>query len=334
MPNITKSEIEKNLIKFIETNIILDYPDMDPIIAHDFISKAFWSGVIKSSENEDLLNWYKNIFKKNLFILDQDDYSEASIDALKKQFSLAGTDFGSSKQRDLGQKWADTIRGYLGEIGVRKLLKSKYNLEISLAHEPGDLEEFVSKDIHEVKFQNQEKRKPKIKVSIKTVKSNGIWLDFTEQMFIHADVHINCCVGVGTNHLFSFFKHLSVFKDKIIKNAIDRNFINQEEGNNIYDQVPSFKNIYGYVPGFVVKKSEYESFSYDGKKGRLNYTIDKWSGKYLHSYLEIVKNNENVEKGVKFLGIGVFSRENIYVFGLSSLMWSDDDWKNLIINKI
>ena len=333
MSNITISEIDKKLLKFIESNIILDYPDMDLVIAHDFISKAFSSGAIKSSESEDIVNWYENVFKKNLFVLDQDDYSEASIDALKKQFSLAGTDFGSSKQRDLGQKWADTIRGYLGEIGVRKLFKSKYNLEISLAHDPGDLEDFVSKDIHEVKFQDKPKRKPNIKISIKTVKSNGIWLDFTEQMFIHADVHINCCVGVGTNHLFSFFKHLSVFKDKIIKNAVDRNFINQEEGNNIYDQVPSFKNIYGYIPGFVIKKSEYENFSYGGRKGRLNYTIDKWSGKYLHSYLEIIKNKENVRK-VNFSGIGKFSRENIYVFGLSSLMSSEKDWKNFIIDKI
>jgi hypothetical protein len=333
MTEITKIQIEKNLQKFIELNIIKDYPDMDFLIAYDFISKAFLSGVIKSSDNKDLLDWYSNIFKKNLFILDQNDYSEASIDALKKQFSLAGTDFGSSKQRDLGQKWADTIRGYLGEIGVRKLFKNKYNLEIFLAHEPGELEEFVSKDIHEVKFHDQQKRKPNIKVSIKTVKSNGIWLDFTEQMFIHADVHINCCVGVGTNHLFSFFKHLSVFKDKIIKNAIDNNFINQEEGNNIYDQVPSFKNIYGYVPGFVIKKQEYENYSYNGKKGTFNYTIDRWSGKYLHSYLDTIKRNENA-RNVKFLGIGEFSREKVYIFGLSSLLSSDKDWKDFIINKI
>lgn len=333
MSKITKSEIEKKLHTFIELNILKDYPDMDPLIAYDFISKAFLSGVIESPESEDILSWYNNIFKKNLFVLDQNDYSEASIDALKKQFSLAGTDFGSSKQRDLGQKWADTIRGYLGEIGVRKLFKKKYNLEISLAHEPGQLEEFVSKDIHEVKFHNQTKRKPLIKVSIKTVKSNGIWLDFTEQMFIHADIHINCCVGVGTNHLFSFFKHLSVFKDKIIKNAIDRNFINQDEGDNIYNQVPSFKNIYGYVPGFVTKKSEYEKYSYSGKKGTSNYTIDKWSGKYMHSDLEIIKEREKA-KDVKFLGIGEFSREKVYIFGLSSLMYLDQDWENFIINKI
>ena len=41
MSNITKSEINKKLLKFIESNIILDYPDMDLVIAHDFISKAF-----------------------------------------------------------------------------------------------------------------------------------------------------------------------------------------------------------------------------------------------------------------------------------------------------
>ena len=82
MSKITKSEIEKKLHTFIELNILKDYPDMDPLIAYDFISKAFLSGVIKGSESEDILSWYNNIFKKNLFILDQNDYSEASMPAI------------------------------------------------------------------------------------------------------------------------------------------------------------------------------------------------------------------------------------------------------------
>ena len=61
MSNITKSEIDKKLLKFIESNIILDYPDMDLVIAHDFISKAFSSGAIKSSESEDIVNFTNTV---------------------------------------------------------------------------------------------------------------------------------------------------------------------------------------------------------------------------------------------------------------------------------
>ncbi len=42
----------------------------------------------------------------------------------------------------------------------------------------------------------------------------------------------------------------------------------------------------------------------------------------MHSYLEITKGREKA-KDFKFLGIGEFSREKVYIFGLSSLMYSE-----------
>lgn len=254
MSKITKKKIEEETLPEFAENIIKEYSDIDPKVANEFVSRAYWSGVIRSHEKADFLEWYDNIFKKNLFILDQNDYSEASINALKIQFSLAGSDFGTSRQRDLGQKWTDTIRGYLGEIIIRKLFKGKYNCDIFLDHELGNLKNYVSKDIHEIEFKNQPRRKPKLKVSVKTFKSNGIWLDFGDKLYNNADVHIACCIGVNINHLFSYFKNLSVFRDKIIKDGIDKKFINEDEGNKIYEKIPSFAKIYGYVPGFVIKK--------------------------------------------------------------------------------
>jgi len=334
MSKITKKKIIEEILPEFAENIIKEYSDIDPKIANEFVTRAYWSGVIRSHEKADFLEWYNNNFKKNLFILDQNDYSEASIDALKILFSLAASDFGSSKQRDLGQIWTDTIRGYLGEIIIRKLFKGKYNCDIFLGHERGDLENYVSKDIHEIEFKNQPRRKPKIKVSIKTLKSNGIWLDFGDKLYKNADVHIACCVGVNINHLFSYFKNLSVFRDKIIKDGIDKKFITEDEGNKIYEEIPSFAKIYGYVPGFVIKKKEYDNYNYKGTKGRIIFNIKEWSGKYHFSYLDEIKKKECAKK-VEFFQIKEFKKkENIYVFGLSSLMYTDQDWKDYITNKI
>ncbi len=55
----------------------------------------------------------------------------------------------------------------------------------------------------------------------------------------------------------------------------------------------------------------------------------------MHSYLEIIKGREKA-KDFKFLGIGEFSREKVYIFGLSSLMYSEKfiKWINLAINNL
>jgi hypothetical protein len=52
----------------------------------------------------------------------------------------------------MGQKWSDTIRGYLGELGLKQLLAKRFNIDIELGHEPGRLEEYLDLDIRQVKI--------------------------------------------------------------------------------------------------------------------------------------------------------------------------------------
>jgi deoxyribodipyrimidine photolyase len=106
---MTKKQTEDFIKSFIKENIIHEYNDMPEDIAYSFLSKALEAGEISSLQNID--DWYEDRFKPNLFVIGENEYTKATIEALKIQFSIAGTDFGSSRQRDLGQKWSDTIRG-------------------------------------------------------------------------------------------------------------------------------------------------------------------------------------------------------------------------------
>jgi len=331
---MTQAQDERNIHGFVVNKMLKDFVDMDMLVATQFISKAYEVRVFKNTSDESLVDWYDKKFKPNVFLLDEDEYTEASIQALKIQFLIAGTDFGTSRQRDMGQKWSDTIRGYLGELGLKQLLHNRFNIDIELGHEPGVLEEYLDLDIPQVRKGGEfEYRKPLINVSIKTTKSNGVWLDIPGDQFSHSDLYVLALIGVDVNHLFSFFKHLSVFKDKVLKKGVDNHCINQLEADEIYNKVPSFKKIYGYIAGLVSSDTNINDYTYDGIMGRTNFTITNWSGKYEEVYLENVKRDKGA-RSVKFAGIGTFTQSNRHIFGLAGLKNSEKDWKNMLVDKI
>jgi len=326
---------EDNINNFVKNYLSKDYPDIDSDIAFSFVSKAFISGCFFSTNENDIYNWYENVFKEFCFVLDEEDYIQASIQALKIQFNIVGSDFGTSRQRDLGQKWSDTIRGYLGEIAIKKVLKKKWDIDINLGHEPGDLDDYLPSDIHSLKTKNDNNfRESKLRVSIKTTKANGMWFDIPGDQFNHSDIYLLALIGIETDHLFSFFKHISVFKDKILKKGLDHKVINENEANLIYDRVPTFKKIYGYLPGLITSNiNNNQEYNYWGNMGRTNFKINNWFGKYENDFLQDIKVKENAKK-VEFEGIGKFSTSNRYIFGLASLKNSIDDWTKNLINVI
>jgi hypothetical protein len=331
---MTQAQDERNIHGFVVNQMLKDFEDMDMLVATQFISKAYEVRVFKDTSYDSLSDWYFNKFKPNVFLLDEDEYTEASIQSLKIQFLIAGTDFGTSRQRDMGQKWSDTIRGYLGELGLKQLLANRFNIDIELGHEPGRLEDYLDLDIRQVKnISDTSYRNPNINVSIKTTKSNGVWLDIPGDQFSHSDLYVLALIGVDVNHLFSFFKHLSVFKDKVLKKGVDNNCINQLEADEIYNKVPSFRKIYGYIAGLVSSDINKDDYTYEGIMGRTNFTITNWSGKYEEDYLEIVKSDKGA-RSVKFAGIGSFTQSNRHIYGLAGLKNSDDDWKTMLVDKI
>lgn len=277
-----------------------------------------------------LEEWYEKRFVPNTIFIDEQGYSEMCIDALKILGTTAGTDYGSSRQRDMGQLWADMTRGYLGELAFKIFLKEKYGIEIELGHEVGQLEEYLPADIHGIKNDDGSVRQPGIRIGIKATKWNGIWFDLPGDQFNHSDAHVLVKVGTGRDHLFAYFKKISVFKDKVLQKGKDIGLLSESEADSLYDSLPTFKPIPAYICGFASVQDEYTELDYKGKKGRKNYTITEWRGSIKPGDLEGISRILEIEGKITFEGIGTFSHDKGYLFNAGSLRWQKNDWDELI----
>ena len=262
-----KNKSSDSHISIIKEQIISDLSIL-PEDAEIIVSKAIEGG---ETTVDNLYYWYTERFKPNVINIDRQGYTKMCVDALKILNTTAATDYGSSRQRDLGQLWGDMTRGYLGEYAFQLFLKKKFNAESELDHSSGELNKYLSLDIHKIKKENELLRKPKLKIGIKTTKLNGIWLDITGQQFTHSDVHIFVIIGASRDHLFAFFKSLSVFRDKILPKGVEAGSITVEEADSLYQSLPTFNNIPAYICGFVDSRKNYKQLSYEGIKKTKNF---------------------------------------------------------------
>ncbi len=296
--------------------------------ANKILIKAVAGGEINSATAPE--EWLRKRFLPNCVLIDETGYTKMCVDALKILSRTAPTDYGGSRQRDLGQLWADMTRGYLGELAFILLLKKKWGIDSKLGHHVGELKEFLSLDIHEIKRNNEEPRPPKINLSIKATKWNGIWLDIPGDQFDHSDVHVLVKVGTGRDHLFAFFKSISVFKDKVLRKGEDVGAITSDEATEMFNNLPSFKPIPAYICGYVPKDKDYKKLDYTGAKGRKNYSIQSWNGPYLETDLEVIKKKEKIKGHISFEGIGQFAHDKAFLFNTGNLLWEENDWIKMV----
>ena len=295
-------------------------------------SKNFYE---KSLSSEEFLNpsafesWFETRLKANVVFLDKSEYEEMCLSSLKALKNFAETDFGSSRQRDFNQKWADTTRGYLGEKAFQKFLLEKFKVQSTLKHKEGELDKFINTDIHEIKLKKEKNfRTPKKTIGIKTTNFNGMWLDIPGNQFHHSDYHILVKLFLEKDHIFSFFKEISIFKDKLLKRAVEKGYFTKQTADNFFNTIPNLNTIPAYITGFV-KSANYD-YEYKGKKGRKHYTITSWKGKYQKSFLEQIKKKESIEGNIKFAGINKFSHDSAYIFNTGNLKWLESDWLSLV----
>jgi len=311
-----------NIVASIAELLSTDEKEAEMILA-----KAKSGGEINTKMSES--DWFEKRFKPNIVFIDEEGYTKMCVDALKILGTTAATDYGSSRQRDLGQLWADMTRGYLGEYAFQLFLKNKLGLDSQLGHDVGDLTDFLPQDIHFVREPGGEYRIPKLTISIKTSKWNGIWLDIPGDQFNHSDIHVFVKVGTGRDHLFAFFKKISVFKDKVLMKGKSVGALTDQESDDIYNGLPNFSIIPAYICGYVKKETQYEDLPYTGKKGRKNYNILSWKGLMSPGDLDKIKIKEEVSGTVKFEGIGEFAHDKGYLFNTGSLLWTESDWKEI-----
>lgn len=248
------------------------------------------------------------------------------VDALKILGTTAPTDYGSSRQRDLGQLWADMTRGYLGEYAFVAFLKQRWGITAELGHEVGTLQEYLPSDIHSVQRSGEHAHTPQLKVGIKATKWNGIWFDIPGGQFEHSDIHVLVKVGTGRDHLFAFLKNISVFRDKVLKVGQEIGSLTSTEASNLYDSLPNFKPVPAYICGFVRRGDKFSNLSYSGRTGKKHYKITSWNGPIKPGDLAEIKKQENISGNVTFEGIGDFAHDSGYLFNAGSLSWEDADW--------
>ncbi|MDR2942670.1 MAG: hypothetical protein LBV17_08795 [Treponema sp.] len=292
------------------------------------IEKALAGGEITDFSSSD--HWLNERFIPNCVFIDEDGYAKMCINALKILDKTAATYYGSSRQRDMGQLWADMTRGYLGEYAFKLFLMQKYNIDTELGHERGNLSDYLPTDIHKIKRNGENWVSPKLNISIKTTKWNGIWFDIPGDQFNHSDIHVFIKIGVGRNHLFAFFKKLSIFKDKILMKGKEIGLLSEQEAVNLYDNLPSFSPVPAYICGFIEKSAQFKPLSYGGKCGKKNFTIKSWNGQICPGDLEKIKQREYISGSVKFEGIGKFAHDSGYLFNTGNLKYSPKDWASVI----
>jgi len=199
---------------------------------------------------ENFENWLER-FRYQFVWLDKDDYSRALVRALWLAPVFAGTDFGSSRQRDMGQVWTDTARGFLGEIALSKFLSERFKIGTRLDTRRGELTEFLPTDIAEIKLPKTGWKRPRLKISMKTTKFNGRWLDIPGDQFSHSDVFILIKLGILRQHFLAFLKAISFLKDKLFVAAKKLGELDERDAKRLWDEIPEFEPIPAYIAGYL-----------------------------------------------------------------------------------
>jgi len=275
-------------------------------------------------------------------VLDEDDYLKAAVYGLSLAPKLAGADYGTARQRDLGQLWTDVIRGFLGEIAVAEWLKERFGITAELDYRLGPLEEFLPSDIKSVAG-----REPRLRVSIKTTKLSGLWLDVPGAQIEHSDVFILVRVGVTREHFVAFLKKISVIRDKLMREAVERGLVKREEIEQIWDSIPEFTAAPAYIAGFL-DKTEIQDKLRDRtavieadvdvkiKKVVINKFLGFWhpgEDIYEKKLKELLRRRGRPvrdEMSIEFEGIGDFSKTLHFIASSGALKKKKEDWEKLV----
>jgi hypothetical protein len=318
-------------------------PHLNPDLAK-LLSEQLLRGVEGGSEINDFHDWLQNRFLPQLIWLDKDDYTRAITRALPQALKMTASDFGSSRQRDLGQLWTDTARGFMGEIAVKKFLEEKFDtvVEPDISTDK-TIDKYIATDIKSVSKilgNSLDSRPPKQKISIKTGKFNARWLDeYSAKKTQNIDAFIFVRVGSGRDHFIAFLKTISFLGTKLFPEAERLGELNAETKNSLWDSIPSFQGIPAYISGFLLrKKLSLPIHSIKAKlSGKKSKKIAILEGVGEFSLIALRQNPQIVSidpKGELKIVIDGLDREidnNPHFFAnTGSLEWGVNSWHSLI----
>lgn len=309
------------------------FPQTDPALLVKLYDSAVDAGEIDQSGNID--KWLERV-EFNSVILDDKDYITALTHALRLAPNLAGTDYGTTRQRDLGQLWTDTARGFLGEIALVRFVEKHFGVKLELDYTLGPITKYLPSDIKEAKVPyGSEPIHPGIKISVKTTKFNGIWLDVPGAQIEHSDIFVLVKIGISREHFIAFLKGISFVRDKLLPKAIEIGTITEDEAKRLWDSLPESKRIPCYLPGFI-DRDLMDAPPVVGYK-ELHYRGGKFKGYMINNYLGWVRDGipqalpENLMNSrYEFKSIQEFSRTPHFVSSAGCLKHAPSEWKIVI----
>jgi hypothetical protein len=189
-------------------------------------------------------------------------------------------------------------------------------------------------------------RPPKLEVSIKSTKLEGIWLDVPGKQIEHSDIFVLVRLGVTREHFLAFLKEISAIRDKLLEEALKKGPMTEEELREAWDAIPQFTPIPAYVVGFLDKaeiagcvRNELCIMEADGevKAGRViirKYLEFRHPGKpeydeALRRVLKSVGRSVENEK-IEFEGIGDFTKQLHFIANSGLLRRKREEWEILI----
>ena len=308
-------------------------PALDTSQAEKLMLGALTGGEIAQCGSPEA--WFRERAGFASVTLDSTDYVSALTHSLRIAPSLAGTDYGTSRQRDLGQLWTDIARGFLGEIGLAKFLKERFGVELVLDYSIGPIEDYLPSDIKAIRLQSGREIEPNLKISFKTTKFNGIWLDIPGAQVSRSDAFVLIKLGISREHFVGFLKWISFIRDKLLPQAIRVGAIDQAGADELWNNLPSFDRIPCYVAGFIDRELIQSPPSAEYRPMRKRDGTLK--GYLMKRYLGWVKEGRpdcvpDEVRGAdwQFESIGSFSKENHFVATTGCLKYSEEEWRALL----
>jgi hypothetical protein len=295
---------------------------------------------------ENFTTWLENRFRPQLVWLSSDDYARGITRALPQSLLFASSDFGSSKQRDLGQLWTDTARGLLGEIAVQRFFDEKLGIQIQQDVSINQsTEQYIATDIKYVKEPTTEYRPAKVNISIKTGKFNARWLDeYSSPKISQVDFFIFVRLGTPKEHFVAYLKNVSFLKTKLFPKAVELGELSEEESNDLWKKIPEFEPIPAYISGYLdrnkltfpihsVSAKRVGSENYRGKDTRKIYISEAVGTLTRDSLFDIPEILVlDPEKRLKLIIEGiekeVDSKEHFYA-NTGALQFGTASWQNL-----
>lgn len=196
--------------------------------------------------DKDMLEKWKNLKDSRTINLTMEEYEKCFEFAIKMVYGGLSLN-GIRGQRTEVQASDDVILGILAEHAIKKMLKDKFETEISLDEEVHP-EEITPQDFDLIK-DGDTFRIPKIGVGVKASKMKNAFLvlgaNEVELEGRRSDVYIFARVGLPSDHLFRILRDHSFFRT--VKDFLDN--------NDRFRKIEELKNVPVWICGFVYSEN-------------------------------------------------------------------------------